>query len=493
LLTVRARSLLDTCDAIVYDALVAPEMLDGRPQGASAAERHFVGKRGGSDRSARQEDINELLVRLARTGRSVVRLKGGDPFVFGRGGEEADALAAAAIPFEVVPGITAGIAGPAYAGIPVTHRGLSTAVTLVTGSEDPQKDGGQTNWEALARAGGTIVLYMSMARLPAIATALMAGGLDPDTPAAAIEWATRPEQRTVAATLATLHESATRASLAAPVVAVIGHVAQLRERLRWFDLVEQRPLFGRRVLVTRATAQASTLSHELRERGAGVVEMPALRIEPLDPGPLAAALDRLTSYQHIVFTSRNAVDIVWQALRAGGRDARALAGLVVSAIGPATTEALLERGIAVDLTPTRFVAEGLLETLRARADVRAARVLYPAAVDARDVLPDGLRALGATVDVVSVYRSVFDGQGADQVRAAIADREITLVTLTSASAARGFVEGVGPELAASIPAVSIGPVTTQEARSLGLRVVAEAQPSTIPGLVDAVIASVRPA
>jgi len=493
LLTVRARVLLDTCDAVVYDALVAPEVLEARPPAAPPVERHFVGKRGGDGSSARQDDINALLVRLAGHGKSVVRLKGGDPFVFGRGGEEAEALVAAGVPFEVVPGITAGIAGPAYAGIPVTHRGLSASVTLVTGSEDPQKDGGQTNWEALARTGGTLVLYMSMARLAAIAEVLIAGGLDPDTPAVAIESATRPEQRSVGATVATLHAAASRAQLAAPVVTVIGRTARLRDALRWFDVMEQRPLFGHRVLVTRATSQAGTLSDALRERGAGVVEMPALRIEALDPAPLAAALTRLPAYRHIIFTSRNAVDIVWRVLRDSGRDARALAGCVISAVGPGTADALLEHGIAVDVVPSRYVAEGLLEALRDRGDLRGARVLYPAAVDARDVLRDGLRALDAVVDVIPVYRSVFDGRGADAVRAAIADREIALVTLTSASAARGFVEGVGRELAGTLPAVSIGPVTTQEARNLGVQVVAEAKPSTIPGLIAAVIASVRSA
>jgi uroporphyrinogen III methyltransferase/synthase len=492
LITVRARALLDDCDAIVHDALVHPELLTGTlTRRSDAPEMHFVGKRGGDDASARQDDIHALLVRLARAGRSVVRLKGGDPFVLGRGSEEAQRLAEAGIPFEVVPGVTAGVAGPAYAGIPVTHRGVATGVTFVTGHEDATKGSTQTDWAALARSGTTVVLYMGVGSLPQTAAALIAGGMAPDTPAAAIQWATYPAQRTVDATLATLADQVAAAGLTAPVITVIGRVVALRNEIRWFDRADRRPLLGQRILVTRATAQASALSERLRALGAAVTEMPATRLELLDRAPLAEALTRVSTYRHMVFTSQNAVRIVWDAMRAAGQDARALAGVVVSAVGPATADALLEHGIAVDVSPSRFVAEGVLEAFAERTDVRGARVLYPAALGARDVLPVGLRRLGAIVDVVPIYRSVFDGRGAAALCAQLAAGELDLVTVTSASAVRGYLEAVGPELAGRVGVASIGPVTSAAARAAGIPVVVESNPSTIAGLVTAVRSMTR--
>jgi uroporphyrinogen III methyltransferase/synthase len=508
LLTVRARELLDACDAVVYDALANPELLDRREDSAlPAPELHFVGKRGGDGRSTRQEEINALLVRLGREGKRVVRLKGGDPLVFGRGSEEAQALVAAGIPFEIVPGVTAGIAAPAYAGIPVTHRGLATSVTFVTGHEDPAKDETQTDWHALARAGGTIVLYMGVKSLPGVAAALAAGGMPSDTPAAAIQWGTYPRQRTIVATLATLTERATAERLVAPTIVVIGRSVALRDEIAWFDV---RPLFGRRVVVTRTKAQAGALSHRLRALGAEVLELPATRIEPLDPAPLRAAIDRLGdsgavragaegsaavrggSYEWALFTSQNAVRLFWDALRGAGRDARALAGLKVAAVGSATADALLERGIAVDVVPERFVAEGVLAALAPRGDVRGARVLYATAEGARDVLPAGLQRMGASVDVVPIYRSVPDGEGAGPLREALERGSVDLVTFTSASTVHGFVQAVGGELATRAPVASIGPITSEAARSAGMTVTIEAAESTIPGLVSAIVAAMRP-
>ena len=482
LITVRAWDLLASCDAIVHDALVPRELLRGD------AQLHFVGKRGGDKRSARQEDINAMLIDLARSGKAVVRLKGGDPFVFGRGSEEAEALAAADVPFEIVPGVTAGIAGPAYAGIPVTHRGISTTVMFVTGNEDPAKGGSQVDWNAVARSAGTIVLYMGVQRLPEIAASLTRAGLSADTPAAAIQWATTAEQRTVEGTLATIAGDVRAAGLEAPVLTVIGGVVALRRAIRWFDRAEVRPLLGRRILVTRPATQASALSDLLRMLGAVVRELPAVRIEKLDPGPLLDALDRLNEYRHIVFTSPNAVRIVWEILLRPGRDVRALSGLVVSAIGPATSDALLTRGITADVTPSEYVAEGLLDVLARRADVGGRRVLYPAAAEARDALPEGLRRLGATVDVVAIYRSAVDADGARQMRAAVASDSIDLVTLASGAAARAYAEAVGPELVTRVPGVSIGPVTSKAARAVGIPVAGEARVSTMQGLVDAVVA-----
>jgi uroporphyrinogen III methyltransferase/synthase len=475
---VRARAVLDGADAVVYDALANPELFPGK-------ESHFVGKRGGDDASVRQDEINALLVRLAREGKRVVRLKGGDPFVFGRGGEEAQALAAAGIPFEVVPGVTAGVAAPAYAGIPVTHRGVATAVTFVTGNEDPTKPETQTNWRALAQSGGTIVLYMGVRRLPTIAAALIEGGLAPDTPAAAIQWGTMAAHRTVVATVATLAASIAAAGFGAPVLTVIGHVVDLRGEIAWF---EQRPLFGQRVLVTRATSsRASALSERLRAAGADVLEMPVTRIEALDRAPLDAAMAQIGAYQHLIVTSQNAVGFIWDALRAAGRDARALAGLTVSVIGPSTGEVLLARGIAADVVPDRFVAEGVLDALQSRGGVRGARVLYPTALGARDVLPDGLRAMGATVDVIPVYRSVIDRDGSEGIQRAVEMGDVDLVTFTSASSVHGYIDCVGAGLAGRVRAASIGPITSETARAAGIEVAIEAGESTIAGLVEAIV------
>ena len=456
LLTVRARELLDRCDAIVHDALTHPGMLQRSDPTRAPAELHFVGKRGGDERSARQEDINDLLVRLAREGKRVVRLKGGDPFVFGRGSEEAQALAEAGVRFEVVPGVTSGIAAPAYAGIPVTHRGMSTSVTLVTGHESPDKAGTQTDWEALARAGGTIVVYMGVKRLSEIAAALRAGGMPGEIPAAAIEWGTWPRQRTVVATLDTLADEMRRLGIAAPVITVIGWTAVLRDEIAWF---EQRPLHGRRVVVTRP-AHGSALAGRLREMGAEVHEVPATRIEPLDPSALREAFQWLDSYEWVVFTSQNAVRLFWDELRAAGRDARALGTCKLAAVGPATSDALLRHGLAVDVQAERFVAEGVLEALARRDDVVGARVLHVTAEGAREVLRDGLEEMGAIVESMPLYRSVPDADAAGPLRGLVERGEADIVTFTSASTVRAWVEAVGPELAGRVSAVSIGPSTS---------------------------------
>jgi uroporphyrinogen III methyltransferase/synthase len=490
LLTVRGRELLTTCDAVVYDALANPVLLQhavAQRADGNIAELHEAGKRGGASESAKQDDINALLVRLAREGKRVVRLKGGDPFVFGRGSEEAQALAAADIPFEVVPGVTAGIAAAAYAGIPVTHRAVATSVTFVTGHEDPSKEAAGVNWAALARAGGTIVLYMGVRALPRIAEQLVAGGMPPETPAAAIQWGTLARQRTLVATVTTLAHQMAEAKLSAPVITIIGPVVSLHEQVAWF---EARPLFGRCIVVTRAHTPLSTLAARLAEAGAEIIEMPATRIVPLDQSPLHAAIDRLPTYDWLVFTSQNAVELFWEALRRHGADSRAFARAKLAAVGPSTAEALFARGLVVDVTPERFVAEGLLDAFGARDDVRGARVLYAAAQGARDVLPTGLSALGAHVDVVPIYRTERVADDMAPVRARLELGEVDLVTFTSASAVHAFVAAVGVEAARRAPAASIGPVTTEAAREAGLEVIAEASESTISGLVDAIVGHV---
>ncbi len=484
LLTLRGGELLALCDAVVYDALANPALLAmaTMPERKKPpAEMYDVGKRGGISESARQEEINALLIRLAGEGKRVVRLKGGDPFVFGRGSEEAEALAAAGVGFEVVPGVTAGIAAPAYAGIPVTHRGLSTSVTFVTGHEDPSKDRDTVDWSALARAGGTIVLYMGVRTLPRIANALIDGGRSPDTPAAAVQWGTHPHQKTVTATLSTLAAAIERDGLTAPVITVIGDVVSLRSEISWF---ETKPLFGRRIVVTRAREQAPMLSEKLITLGAEVLEMPATKIEPADPEPIHRAIATLPRYAWVIFTSQNAVRIFWNALRESKLDVRALAGKMIAAVGPMTSLALMERGLAPDVIPDRFVAEGLLEAIGQR-DVRGKRVLYAAATGARATLEAGLESLGAKVDRVALYSSVPDGAGAAALRERLLAGEADAVTYTSASSVNAFVDAVGADAAARAPAVSIGPVTTAAAKARGLEVAAEASMSTIAGLADA--------
>jgi uroporphyrinogen III methyltransferase/synthase len=484
LITVRGKQLIDSADAVVYDALANSALLPPGARETGRPELYYVGKRGGTKESATQEEINALLIKLAREGKRVVRLKGGDPFVFGRGSEEAQALNDASVWFEVVPGVTAGIAAPAYAGIPVTHRGLSTSVTFVTGHEDPAKPGTQTNWSALAKAGGTIVLYMGVKTLASISAELIKGGMPREVPAAAIQWGTHSRQRTVVATLDTIAAKAEEQNITAPVVTVIGWSVVLRDELNWF---EQRPLFGKRIVVTRATQQAPALSERLRELGADVIEMPATQIARLDLAPLRAAIDKISDNDWLIFTSQNAVAIFWEQLLGRGKDARALAGLKIAAVGPATAGALLEHGITVDVIPQRFVAEGLIEILRARDDVARRKVLYVTAEGAREVLATELREIGADVTVIEAYRSIADGEGAEKLARAIEAGKVDLATFTSASAVRGYIDAVGEDLALRVPAASIGPQTSDALRDAGIEVKVDAEESTIDGLVSAVL------
>ena len=484
LLTVRGRELLDSCDAIVHDALANPSLLVRADSELPPPDLYDVGKRGGDERSASQDSINTLLVRLVRDGKRVVRLKGGDPLVFGRGGEEAQALSEAALPFEIVPGVTSGIAAPAYAGIPVTHRGLSTSVTLVTGHEDPDKLATTTDWSALARTGGTLAVYMGVKTLPRIAAALVAGGMPGEIPAAAIEWGTHARQRTVVATLETLADAMTAEGIVPPVIVVIGWTVVLRDEIAWFD---QRPLFGKRIVVTRAEESLARrgLGARLRELGAEVLDAPTTRIERMDLAPMRDALERLDEFQWVCFTSANGVRFFWEALRATGRDARALAGVKLCTVGPMTADALAQRGLAVDVVPQRFVAEGLLETLAAREDVYGTSILYAAAAGARETLPSGLEALGAIVERVPLYRTVPESAALDGLREILDVRPADLVTFTSASAVRSFAEAMGAQ-ATETPAASIGPATSAAVREAGMSVAVEATQSTLAGLASAI-------
>jgi uroporphyrinogen III methyltransferase / synthase len=467
LLTARAIELLGAADVVVHDRLIPPEALDLARPGAELID---AGKIGGG-RQVPQEQTTALLVERARAGGRVVRLKGGDPFVFGRGGEEAQACLAAGVPFEVVPGVTAGVAAPAYAGIPVTHRDLASAVAFVTGHEDPDKPETRIDWPALAAFPGTLVFYMGVRRLGRIAAELVAGGRSPAEPAAIVERGTLPGQRVTRAPLAELAAAAAQAGVQAPAITLVGPVAALHEDLAW--LPAARPLTGVSVAVTRARAQASALARRLRALGAHVVEAPAIRIEPL-----GATVGDLAGFDLVCFTSPNGVEQFFAA--DGVADARVLAGTTVAAIGPGTARALREHGIAADVVPERSVAESLADALH---DVPVRRALIARALEARDVLGDALRARGAEVEVLALYRTVAEELSAGARSAALG---CDYATFTSASSARFFAAAAGTLAGPRL--VSIGPVTSDALRALGREPDVEAAEHTPDGLLAALLA-----
>jgi uroporphyrinogen III methyltransferase/synthase len=477
LMTARSLDLIASADAVFYDRLIPPGALSGA---RADAELVYVGKQPGVP-SVPQDEIGARLIAAARAGKSVVRLKGGDPFVFGRGGEEGEALRAAGVEFEVVPGVTAGVAATAYAGIPVTHRDDASAVAFVTGHEDPEKAESALDWDALASFPGTLVFYMGVKRLEENAAALIAGGRDGDEPAAAIERGTWPGQRTVSATLGTIAAAVARESIKAPALIVVGAVAARREDLAW---LERRPLHGRRVVVTRARAQASGLATTLRDLGAEVVELPSIRIEGrLDAAEVKEAAAAIGVYELVCLTSPNGAHLLFEAIAAAGLDARALAGATVAAIGPGTARALAEHGVLADVLPERFVAEALVEAL-ADTDVKGARVLVARAAEARDVLPDALRERGAEVDVVSLYETVREQPDDEAVEAAQA---ADYVTFTSSSTVTNLTEALGNRFPAGARIVSIGPVTSDTVKAAGLEVDLEAERHDIDGLLAALL------
>jgi uroporphyrinogen III methyltransferase/synthase len=481
LMTARSLALIAGADTIFYDRLIPPGALDGA---RAEAELVYVGKQPGAP-SVPQEEIGARMIEAARNGRSVVRLKGGDPFVFGRGGEEGEALREAGIEFEVVPGVTAGVAATAYAGIPVTHRDDASAVAFVTGHEDPDKEKSAIDWPALARFPGTLVFYMGVKRLGENAAALIEAGRDADEPAAAIERGTWPGQRTVEATLGTIAAAVAREEVKAPALIVVGEVGKRRQQLAW---LERRPLHGRRVVVTRARAQASGLAATLRELGAEVVELPAIRIEPrIETEEAQKAAGALGIYELICLTSPNGVRLLFEAMEAAGLDARALAGVTVAAIGPGTARALAERGVLADVVPERFVAEGLIEALE-DMDLEGARVLVARAAEARDVLPDALRERGAEVDVVALYETVREEPDAEEIEAA---QGADYVTFTSSSTVTNLTAALGDRFPTGARVVSIGPITSETARAAGLEIAVEAERHDIDGLLVALLDDVR--
>jgi len=486
LITVRGLECLRTCDVVVYDHLASPTLLDAVP---TTAERIYVGKQA-ARHTLKQAEINRLLVERARAGQRVVRLKGGDPMIFGRGGEEAEELAAAGVKFEIIPGITAALGAAAYAGLPLTHRKLASSVTFVTGHEDPTQMRSDIPWDLLGRAGGTLVFFMGVGRLEGLLEELVWHGRSPQTPAAVVEWATLPRQRTAAGTVATIARRAREAGIQPPALLIVGEIVRLRRRLAWF---ESRPLFGRRILVTRSRHQASDLRRRLEELGAEVIEFPTIRlVPPRSDRCMREAARHLARYDWVVFASANAVErFVEVVLEENGGDIRALGHARIAAIGPATRQAIERYHLAVAVQPDRYLAEEVVVAMNAAGDLSGARVLVPRAERAREVLPEGLRRAGARVDVVPVYRTVVDkpANAREIIRDLVAGR-IAMVTFTSSSTVTNFVRVVGVKrirkVAGKTRLASIGPITSQTLRTHGLEPTAEAKDYTIDGLVAAI-------
>lgn len=486
LITVKGFELLGRADVVVYDFLANEKLLNERREGAEAL---CVGKRAGQHSMA-QEEINDLLVELWRQGKMVVRLKGGDPFVFGRGGEEALALADAKIPFEVVPGVTSGLAGLAYAGIPPTHRGLAVTATLATGHEDPSKTTSDLDLEALAKCGGTIVIYMGVRNLPIIVNGLMEGGLPPDTPAALVYKATFPEQKVVTSTVEKIEADALAAGIRPPALLVVGRVVDLRKQLDWF---ERLPLFGKRIVITRPREQSEKQRAELEALGAQVIEHPAINIlPPASFEKLDEAIERLDRFDVIVFTSRNGVQFFFDRLFGKGLDMRSLAPCRIGVIGPGTGEWLEAFGIKPDVMPPRYTSSALVPALVEQfGDVKGMKVLLPRADIAPDLLLKDLEAAGMVPEPIVAYRTVPAGEETDRLKKLIDEHAIDAVTFASSSSATSFIESLGATFLKSSKGnmrfVSIGPVTTKTLDHLGFPPDIEAEEHTIQGLGEALL------
>ena len=484
LITVKGRECIEDAQVVIYDYLASPALLK---HAQNNAELIYVGKKGG-DHTLSQHEINALIVEKAKAGLRVCRLKGGDPFIFGRGGEEAEELVANGIPFEVVPGVTSAVAAAAYAGIPLTHRKLTATLAFITGHEDPHKTESNIDWGALARGIGTLVFFMGVKNLPDITQKLIAHGRSSDTPAAAIRWGTTPGQQTVAGTLENIAERVKEAGLKAPAIIVVGEVVQLREALKWF---ENRPLLGKRIVVTRAREQASDLVKRLSGLGAECLEYPTIRVvAPDDASPLEAAIENLSAYDWIVFTSFNGVKFFFERLFDLGRDVRALNGLKIAAIGPVTAEKLFSHGFKCDIVPGNYRAEAVVESFR-KVDLQGKKILLPRAAEARPVLPEELRKMGAQVDEVTAYLTQKVQDNADQLIEQLAAKAIDLITFTSSSTVKNFKAllpaGNFKDLIAGVTVASIGPITTETAAELGFEVQITAESYTIPGLCAAIL------
>lgn len=474
LLTVKAKRLLESADVVLHDHLANPALLALAPE---KAERIYVGKKK-SDHAVSQEEIIGLLIDRGRRGLNVVRLKGGDPFIFGRGGEEAEALFDAGLDFEVVPGVTSPLGIAAYAGIPLTHRDHTSVVTFVTGHNVANID-----W---TRAGlsETLVIYMGLSHFDAIAAKLIESGRSPETPAVAVRWGTKPEQEVLPGTIATLPGILHERHMKPPATIIVGEVVGLRGKLNWF---ERLPLFGQRIVITRPREQAEALAAPLRALGAEVIELPTIEIRPADDySALDAAISRLQQYDWLIFTSANGVRFFLDRLDTSALDMRCIRGKIC-AIGPATRAVLEKHHIKIDVTGQEYVAEGLLQSL-AGSDMQSKKILIARAAVARDVIPVELRKRGATVDVVEAYRTCAPDGLAERTAAALA-KPGTWVTFTSSSTVTNLISAIG-KLPDGVRVASIGPITSETLRAAGIRIDAEANPHTAQGLVDAIVAAI---
>lgn len=478
LLTIRGAEALAHADVVVYDRLVHPAILKHAKPGA---EMIYVGK-ASSEHTMKQEDINRLLVEKAKEGKTVARLKGGDPFVFGRGGEEAEALASEGIEFEIIPGVTSAIAVPAYAGIPVTHRKLCSTLGIITGHEDPAKTESSIKWNKISTGIDTLIFLMGVENLPHIVSELVKNGRPKNTPIALIRWGTRAQQETVVGTLETIVGLVEKAGFTSPAVTVVGDVVNLREKLRWFD---SRPLFGKKIIVTRSRDQAGALTDKLETLGAEVIEFPVIKtIPPEDHSSIDMAIRILGAYKWVVFTSANGVAWFIKRLKEHNLDVRTLAGARLAAIGPATAAALEQYGLKVDYVPSEYVAEAVAKSFPGKIDGR--RVLLVRAKEAREALPEMLTERGADVEIAVAYETIMEDSDAQPIRRMIEDNEIDAVTFTSSSTVKNFVSLIGDtKLPESVTIACIGPITAETARELGLEPDIIAEEYTIDGLVMA--------
>jgi uroporphyrinogen III methyltransferase / synthase len=479
LVTLRAKELIGRADVILYDALCNPEMLSWA---RDEADIIFVGKRAG-EHSVSQKAIDALLVEKASAAKSVVRLKGGDPFVFGRGAEEAEALANARIEFEIVPGITSAVAAPAYAGIPLTHRERNSTVTFFTGHEDPEKGTSAIDFQALAKLGGTQVMLMGMERLETITRNMIESGARSEMPAAVVQWGTTGRQKTVVGTLVNLAQRAKEAGIEAPAISIFGEVVSLRGKLDWF---EKRSLFGKRIVVTRTRKQASALNSQLRELGADVLEIPTIRIEPpTELREFAELVQDAHSYDWIVFTSTNGADAFFEIFFKLYDDAREIGAAKIAAIGPATAQRVKDLHLHVDLQPPDFVAEGMVKEFEKIGGIENLRVLVARAERARDLLPKALARMGAIVDEGFAYKTIPETRDVTGARARFSAEGADLITFTSSSTVENFLD-LKLSWPAGMKVASIGPITSATARERGLSVDVEAKQHDIPGLVAAI-------
>lgn len=484
LISMKAVDCLKMADVVVYDRLADDRILRWAP---ADAEYIYVGK-ASSNHTMKQEDINQLLVDKAKEGKCVVRLKGGDPFVFGRGGEEGLLLRENNLPFEIVPGITSAISVPAYAGIPVTHRAVATSFAVVTGHEDPTKGKSNMRWEHLATGVDTLVFLMGVANLPHITSKLIENGRSADTPAAVIRWGTKPEQRTLITTVGKAAEDVAKNGIKPPAIFIVGEVVKLRDSLQWFDNLSQRPMFGKRILVTRARNQASKLTVKLENLGAEVIEAPAIEIT--DPSDLYEALDKaidhVQDYHWLIFTSANGVEYFFNRLYQAGKDVRALGYAKIAAIGSATAEKLKQYGIVADVIPQEYRAEGVIEAMKGKLPPHA-KILLPRAEEAREILPEKLREMGAEVEVAPAYRTVCGDVDSEALVSELVNGEIDVVTFTSSSTVKNLVNIIGSvDFLKDVKTACIGPVTADTAKSLGIEPDIIAKEYTIDGLVEAI-------